>query len=226
MGFTNSWDDTFPPDTQAANQLGADLRNFRVDTRERMSAMSGNDADKPNFEVGFAGVLWFATDTGKIYRWNGSSWLDVTALIIAAVTPTSLGLAAVATSGSFADMLNIAGLVSITTEAVGGGSNSGTYVKLRLKSDSGAKYFELAIGLGTGKNGTTIPLPAGYSSANAVAQAAFKYSASTTGNGMDNPKVVISGLNLTEVGADRVSASEDTTTPIAMWICIAWNSVT
>src|SRR5512146_340504 len=113
MGFTGAWDDTFPPDTQAANQLGADLRSVRVDVRERMAAMSGNDADKPNFEVGFAGVLWFATDSGKIYRWNGSSWLDVTTLIVAAVTPTSLGLAAVATSGSFADLLNILGLISV-----------------------------------------------------------------------------------------------------------------
>jgi hypothetical protein len=225
MAFTNVWDNTFPPDTQAANQLGADLRNFRTDVQQRMAAISGLEADKPAFEAGFAGVLYFATDTGKIFRWNGASWLDVTSLIIAAVTPASLGLSTVATSGLFADLLGISGMLSVATEAVGAGTMAGTFVKFRFASDGGTKYIEIAIGLGTGKTGDVVALPSGYSPTNSIMQASYKYSNSGVGNGLDNAQVVTTGLTLTDVVLDRISSGPDSTNAIAMWVCVAWNIV-
>lgn len=79
MAFTNVWDDAAPPDSQAASNGALDIRNLKVDTQERMAAISGADAAKQNFEAGFTGVLYFATDTGKIYRWGGAAWFDITA---------------------------------------------------------------------------------------------------------------------------------------------------
>jgi hypothetical protein len=83
MPFTNLWDDVFPPDTQLANQLGLDLRNFRLDAQQRMAAISGLDAAKPAFgadaqPANWNGILFFATDTGKIYQFANPVWVDVT----------------------------------------------------------------------------------------------------------------------------------------------------
>jgi hypothetical protein len=83
VAFTNVWDVTFPPDTQFANLLGQDLRNFRVDTQQRMAAISGLDASKPAFSgdaqpANWNGILFFAIDTGKIYQWTNPTWNDVT----------------------------------------------------------------------------------------------------------------------------------------------------
>src|SRR6266404_397373 len=82
--FTNVWDTTFPPDTQLANLLGQDLRNLRVDVMQRMSLLSGTFANRPTPEivnavwggVGF-GLLYFSTDTGQIFQWGGTVWVDV-----------------------------------------------------------------------------------------------------------------------------------------------------
>jgi len=87
--FTNAWDTTFPPDTQAANQLGLDLRNFRTDIMQRMSLLSGTFANRPTPETvnavwggaGF-GLLYFSTDTAQIFQWSGVAWVDVTALLL------------------------------------------------------------------------------------------------------------------------------------------------
>jgi hypothetical protein len=83
MAFTNAWDVTQPPDSQLANQLGLDLRNLRVDTQQRMASISGLDAAKPNFAGdaqpgNWNGVLFFATDTGKIYKFVNPAWVDTT----------------------------------------------------------------------------------------------------------------------------------------------------
>jgi hypothetical protein len=107
MPFTNVWSNTFPPDTQLASQLGSDIRDFRVDVQERMAAMSGNDADKPSFEPGFAGRIFIAVDTGKIYRWSGIVWTDVTDAIMAGISAASLELAGVATSGKMSDLIDL-----------------------------------------------------------------------------------------------------------------------
>lgn len=83
MPFTNVWDDTFPADTELANLLGANLRQVRLDAQQRMAAISGLDASKPAFgadaqPANWNGILFFATDTGKIYQFNNPAWTDVT----------------------------------------------------------------------------------------------------------------------------------------------------
>lgn len=84
--FTNSWDTTFPPDTQLANLLGQDLRNLRADVMQRMSLLSGILANRPTPEIVNAswggagyGLLYFSTDTSQIFQWNGAAWVDVSA---------------------------------------------------------------------------------------------------------------------------------------------------
>ena len=83
MAFTNIFDNTAPLDTQAANLLGQDIRTFKVDIQQRVAAMSGLEAAKPAFgsdtqAATWSGALYFATDTGKIWQWNGSAWVDIT----------------------------------------------------------------------------------------------------------------------------------------------------
>lgn len=81
--FTNAWDNTFPPDTQAANLLGQDIRNFKTDVQQRFALLSGTLANRPaNMDATFGGAgfgtLYFATDTSQIFQWNGAAWTDVT----------------------------------------------------------------------------------------------------------------------------------------------------
>lgn len=87
--FTNVWDTTFPPDTQAANQLGLDLRNFRTDVMQRMSLLSGTFANRPTPEIANAvwggagfGLLYFSTDTSQVFQWSGAVWTDITSSIL------------------------------------------------------------------------------------------------------------------------------------------------
>lgn len=88
--FTNVWDNTFPPDTQQANQLGLDLRNFRTDVQQRHALLSGTLANQPtNLEAGFGGVGYgtpfFATDNGQVYQWNGATWNIVGSIAVASM---------------------------------------------------------------------------------------------------------------------------------------------
>jgi hypothetical protein len=83
--FTNVWDITFPADTQAANLLGQDLRNFRTDVMQRLSLLSGTLANRPTPETVNAtwgganfGLIYLATDTSQIFQWNGAVWVDIT----------------------------------------------------------------------------------------------------------------------------------------------------
>lgn len=77
--FTRAWDETFPPDTQAANLLGQDLRNGKSDLRERMALLSGTFANRPTPDAVFGGagygVLYFSTDTNQLFQWNGAAWV-------------------------------------------------------------------------------------------------------------------------------------------------------
>lgn len=78
------WDITTPADTQPANQGGADFRALKDDVMQRLSLLSGTFANRPTPETvnatwggaGF-GLLYFTTDTGVIYQWNGSAWAAV-----------------------------------------------------------------------------------------------------------------------------------------------------
>jgi hypothetical protein len=91
--FDRAFDETFPPDTQLANLLGQDLRNLKTDLRERFALLAGTFANRPtNMDAAFGGagygVLYFTTDTGVIYQWNGAAWVAVAiqgALVVASV---------------------------------------------------------------------------------------------------------------------------------------------
>jgi hypothetical protein len=82
--FDHVWDITQPPDTQLANLLGQDIRNLKDDVMQRFSLISGVIANRPTPETVNAtwggsgyGLLYFSTDTGQIFQWNGSAWVDV-----------------------------------------------------------------------------------------------------------------------------------------------------
>jgi len=82
MAFVRPWDDTFPPDTQLANLLGQDIREFKEDVAERITQFStGLLADRPTPEAVFGianvGVQYFAHDVGVLYKWDGLSWIAV-----------------------------------------------------------------------------------------------------------------------------------------------------
>ena len=82
MAF-QTFDVTYPPDTQAANLLGADIRGLTLATQQRMAAISGslvsrwNPGSDPQ-PTNWTGLLFFATDTNQIFQWNGGAWVDIT----------------------------------------------------------------------------------------------------------------------------------------------------
>jgi hypothetical protein len=78
--FDRAWDETFPPDSQQANLLGQDIRNFKTDIRERLALLSGTLANRPaNMDAIYGaaafGIPYFATDTGQVFQWNGAAWV-------------------------------------------------------------------------------------------------------------------------------------------------------
>jgi hypothetical protein len=84
MPFTNPYDVTFPPDTELANLLGNNLRALALNVQQRMAAISGISTAMPNFAAdvqpaNWTGILFFATDNGHIYQFNGAAWVDITA---------------------------------------------------------------------------------------------------------------------------------------------------
>jgi hypothetical protein len=79
MAYTNTWAETAPADSSLASLVGQAIRTFKLDIRERTSQISGTLAVRPTPEAVFAGLMYFATDNGKMYEWSGSTWTDVTA---------------------------------------------------------------------------------------------------------------------------------------------------
>jgi hypothetical protein len=84
VAYTRTWDETFPPDTQNANLLGQDIRNFKDDIRERVASFgAGLLANRPTPESVFGsanvGVMYYATDVNALFQWNGSTWVQVRA---------------------------------------------------------------------------------------------------------------------------------------------------
>jgi hypothetical protein len=91
VAFTDIYDITQPPDTQLANLLGQDIRNFKLDVQQRMAAISGISSAMPSFaadaqSANWTGMLFFATDNGHIYQFNGTIWVDVTTLFFDQIT--------------------------------------------------------------------------------------------------------------------------------------------
>jgi len=82
MAFSRAWDENFPLDTQLANLLGQDIREFKVDTKERFRAFgSGLIANRETPEAVFGntnlGVQFYAEDEGRTSRWDGFAWNTV-----------------------------------------------------------------------------------------------------------------------------------------------------
>jgi len=133
--FDRAWDETFPPDTQAANLLGQDIRNFKIDIRERLALLSGIFANRPsNMDAVFGGanygIIYFATDTSQIFQWNGAAWTEVTQLFtgvrLSATVPVATGGAGVDGQSLVipANMLAVGSVVTITARVSFGGANS------------------------------------------------------------------------------------------------------
>jgi len=80
--FDRAWDEAFPPDTQLANLLGSDIRNLKIDIRQRSALLSGTLANRPTPDASWGGsgfgMIYLATDTSQIFQWSGTAWLDVT----------------------------------------------------------------------------------------------------------------------------------------------------
>lgn len=87
MAYTNVWNDSLPLDTQAANQGAADFRNLKLDVMQRVASFgAGTFANRPTPEVTSAnadwtGVTYLATDTQKLYCWNGTTWDDISSSV-------------------------------------------------------------------------------------------------------------------------------------------------
>lgn len=136
VAFTRAWDESFPPDTQNANLLGDDIRKFKVDVRERITAFGAgvvSARETPEAAYGDAnkGVAFFATDELKLYRWSGSGWItagdfsgietylsDVASHVI-----TNPGVETVGSAVNIqANQLRAGSVVSIEFRAIEGGS--------------------------------------------------------------------------------------------------------
>lgn len=94
--YTLPWSEAFPPDTQLARLLGQDIRDFKTEIRERVGThLSGTEADIPvGLEAIWAGLMYWAIDTGQVFRWNGATWDNITADFIAPVQITVVAYSA------------------------------------------------------------------------------------------------------------------------------------
>lgn len=138
MPFSNAWDETFPADTQLAKLGAQDMRTIQLNVRERISAFaSGLAAARPTPEAVFAGVMYLATDTNKLYQWTGAVWNDITSVIAGMVTGSTPDGASVirATNVSLND--NTETLISWDSALYdnGGLFNVGTPTRLTIKHD-------------------------------------------------------------------------------------------
>ncbi len=84
MGYTDVWDVTAPLDTQAANQGAVDFRATKLDIMQRVASFgAGTHAARPTPETtsgtaDWTGVMYWETDTKKVFRWSGTAWVDIT----------------------------------------------------------------------------------------------------------------------------------------------------
>ena len=87
MAYTNVWTTAAPLDTQAANQGAVDFRATKLDVMQRIASFgAGTLAARPTPEATSAsadwtGVMYWATDTSQVFRWNGSAWIDISNVI-------------------------------------------------------------------------------------------------------------------------------------------------
>jgi hypothetical protein len=90
--------------------------------------LDGTDSAKPIASI--AGRLYFATDTGKIYRDNGSTWDDV--------TPSGGAVSSLTTTGTSGAATLSGGVLNIPVYSGGGGGSSSVFTKTSYTSASRA----------------------------------------------------------------------------------------
>jgi hypothetical protein len=101
MAYTDVWDVTQPLDTQAANQGAVDFRATKLDVMQRISSFgAGLLANRPTPEAtsgtaNWTGVMYWATDTSQVFRWNGTLWDDISLNI-----PSGIAVALATTGAS------------------------------------------------------------------------------------------------------------------------------
>jgi hypothetical protein len=96
MSYSRDWSESTPPGTAPANTLDTIIQHVKTDVRERIaSVIPGwtDDAESPKRVVVYSGILgdrpsggdahtgelFFATDTGELYVYDGSGWVLITA---------------------------------------------------------------------------------------------------------------------------------------------------
>lgn len=174
LPFSNVWDSSQPPDTALVSQGAAEFRKLRTDIQQRMAAISGIDAAKPNFNAdtqvnNWLGILYFATDTGKIYQFNPpTAWVDVTANFITGGGGGGGGSAGVLDKNTISTTLtNSTGETTIfTTNVPALGSTAILRVRMNFVVDTWAASFNviwrwnggviLSAGYPSGVGGTTM----------------------------------------------------------------------
>jgi hypothetical protein len=62
--------------TEIPNRSHSDLQNLDVDDHKQYSHLIGLDSAKPSTGI-LPGTLYFATDTQKLYRYDGTNWIYV-----------------------------------------------------------------------------------------------------------------------------------------------------
>lgn len=192
MGFTNTWDNSFPPDTQPANQLGSDIRNLKIDIQERMAAISGDDADKPTLEAGFKNLLYFALDVKKVYQWSGSAWDDVTSDLLPVPTTDNTMKALTFSATPTYDAGSLSNIRAVFQMTLSANVTSGTLVNIV----KGQEITFIIIQDGTG--GHSFVFPGGVNGAGDI---------DTSAGAINTQTFVVSndGANLYPVGPMTVS---------------------
>jgi hypothetical protein len=96
MAFSEIYDITFPPDTQAISQGALDIRNFKQDIAQRIANLSGITvaaAEALGYETNFYGAPFIDSTTGKIYN-IGGTFSEITPLILANISESNTTLQA------------------------------------------------------------------------------------------------------------------------------------
>jgi len=96
MAFSEIYDITFPPDTQAISQGALDIRNFKQDIAQRVANLSGitvAEAESLGYETNFYGAPFIDSTTGKVYN-IGGTFTEITPLILANISESNTTLQA------------------------------------------------------------------------------------------------------------------------------------
>jgi hypothetical protein len=135
--YSRTWVESDPSDTQLAILLGQDIRYLKTDIHERLF-VSGPIDSRPTPEAVFVGLVYISTDEAKIYRWNGTSW-DEISLVTPAIVPDG---ARVYNSGvqSIPNAVNTA-LTFDSERYDNGGLHEGVTNSSRLTAVTAGKYL-------------------------------------------------------------------------------------